>query len=607
MHQAMIARLMVPAAIFACATGCADKRTGPVRASLPFGVLPALIVSEPVNGVAYISLPLGSVYSGGQAIIRNQTNGKAMNTPLSDGGFDPVPLSAAAGDTLVVQITTPGTVDSVSAARVVKDRQPPVVVRTNPPGAKTDVPVSGVVLVVFSVPIGSATLNAGSVQLWRDTTRVTGTVRFSDPTQIKAEFHPDSVLAGGATYRLVISETIADMNGLQLEAPVTVQFATAVSGTAAGGFFSTLTAGANHTCAVRADGAAYCWGDNTYGMLGDGSTTSSSVPVRVAGGITFARLSAGWTHTCGLTADGKAYCWGNNDGGQLGDGTTMSRTAPVPVAGDLSFFDISVGGTHTCAVTAETVDSSAVTYCWGSNAAGQIGDATIQTASIPRVVKGVWGQFLSAGRNHNCVVDPWDIGTTLCWGANDGGQLDDGTNAYSPTPIQSIGVPCGPPGGSCPFGAISSGGSHSCAQASGYLYQTFSWYCWGANDNGQLGDGSTINRTSPVPVGGGMAFAPYGVSAGGHHTCGVSSAFRAYCWGLNSDGQLGDGTTAQRSSPNSVSGGLRFVSVTAGKESHSCGWTDRGDAYCWGANSHGQLGNGTTVGSAAPVKVLFQR
>jgi len=132
-----------------------------------------------------------------------------------------------------------------------------------------------------------------------------------------------------------------------------------------------------HTCGVTFDGAAYCWGDNTWGQLGDGTTTWEPSPVLVAGGLTFAAVSAGSYHTCGVTSGGAAYCWGGNSAGELGDGTFTQRTSPVAVAGGLMFATVSAGDSHTCGVT-----TGGAAYCWGDNPSGQLGNGTTGGGSL---------------------------------------------------------------------------------------------------------------------------------------------------------------------------------------------------------------------------------
>ncbi len=177
-----------------------------------------------------------------------------------------------------------------------------------------------------------------------------------------------------------------------------------------------------------------------------------------------------------------------------------------------------------------------------------------------------------------------------------------------PAPSSDVSV-ASPIGWVSPFNpTITAGGAHTCAHAGGAYYMSFAWYCWGANGSGQLGDGTTTDRLTRVLVGGGRSFTI--VSAGGSHTCGVAGgsgtvAGDAYCWGANDHGQLGTGAIIQQTSPALVAGGLSFAALSAGG-SHTCGVIAGGGVYCWGNNSAGQLGNGTTTSSSVPVKVLGQ-
>ena len=196
--------------------------------------------------------------------------------------------------------------------------------------------------------------------------------------------------------------------------------------------FTAVSAGTLYTCGVTTAGAAYCWGFNGSGQLGDGTATTQLSPVLVAGGVSFAAVSAGDNHTCGVTAAGAAYCWGDNTSGQLGDGTTTNRLTPVLVAGGVSFAAADAGGSHTCGVTA-----AGAAYCWGQNFYGQLGDGTTTGRSSPGLVAGgVNFAAVSAGDVQTCGVTA--AGAAYCWGNNFYGQLGDGTTIDRLTPVRVV-------------------------------------------------------------------------------------------------------------------------------------------------------------------------
>jgi alpha-tubulin suppressor-like RCC1 family protein len=348
-----------------------------------------------------------------------------------------------------------------------------------------------------------------------------------------------------------------------------------------------ISAGGSHTCALTASGGVKCWGYNGQGQLGDGTTTDRSTPVDVVdltSGVS--AVSAGGSHTCVLTTSGGVKCWGSNYSGQLGDGTTDNRSTPVDVAGLSSGVRaVSAGMNHTCALT-----NSGGVKCWGSNYYGQLGDGTIDNRSTPVDVVGLTSGISTviAGGFHTCALTT--SGGVKCWGNNYYGQLGDGTTDNRSTPVDVVGLTSG-------VSAISAGGDHTCA-----LTTSGGVKCWGSNYSGQLGDGTTDNRLTPVDVTG-LTSGIKAVSAGGMHTCALTTSGGVKCWGDNFVGQLGDGTTNNRSTPGDIVDLINVASIASSKGNHTCAVIPAGGIKCWGENFSGQLGDGTTANRSTPVDV----
>lgn len=317
-------------------------------------------------------------------------------------------------------------------------------------------------------------------------------------------------------------------------------------------------------------------------------TVTKPSPAHTPSSPTFqvSNISAGSAHTCMLTPSGGGRCWGDNENGELGDGTTIHRSMPVDVVGlDSKIVSVDAGGSQTCALT----DVGWV-KCWGLNESGQLGDGTETDSSTPvdvvNLSRGVVSVSVGGGRA--CAVTA--AGGVKCWGLTWYGQLGDGkTNFYS-TPVDVPGLDKG-------VAMASTGGNHICV-----LTTTGGVKCWGWNASGQLGDGTINHSSTPVDVVG-LERGVAAISTGSNHTCALTIAGGVKCWGDNTWGQVGDATNINRSTPVDVIGmSSGTIAVTAGS-GHTCGLTISGGVKCWGANSSGDLGNGTTNHSFTPVDV----
>lgn len=298
-----------------------------------------------------------------------------------------------------------------------------------------------------------------------------------------------------------------------------------------------IEAGFGHVCAVTTAGEAKCWGANASGQLGNGTTVKSSVPVTVSGlgaGSGVTQISASRDrHTCATTSSGAAYCWGANYAGQLGDNTLTTRTTPIQVTAAGVVAQITTGTAHSCAVT-----TSGSMRCWGRNDNGQIGDGTKTMRKTPTLVQGLTSgvQMAEGGINNTCAIVS---GAAMCWGLGSDGSLGNGAKVESLTPVMVSGLDSN-------VTAISTGGN-SCAIVSGSVK------CWGLNQRGQLGNGTNVQSLVPVSVVGLPSNAVSLSASPGYWTqCAVVKGGKAYCWGWNELGQLGNGSTTDTWTPTLV-------------------------------------------------------
>lgn len=355
--------------------------------------------------------------------------------------------------------------------------------------------------------------------------------------------------------------------------------------------FDTLDSGESHTCALTGAGQAWCWGRNATGTLGDSTASTRTTPVQVLQqtGVAFTQLSAGGSHNCAITSAGQAWCWGYNADYRLGDSTTSLGLAPVAVKplGAVAFASISAGQQHTCGL-----DSNGQAYCWGANSYGQLGNNATAHRRTPVAVQhpvGVTFTSISAAEKHTCALDT--TGQAWCWGYGAEGAMGGGFSFGDSIPVQ-VTHPVG-----VTFSYLHTEYRHTCAvDTSGGAW------CWGKNGNAQLGDSTLTTRYDPVAVRLPANVTVASITTGWAHSCAVTSSGQSYCWGFNNGGQVGDGTFTQRRMPVAVSqpSGVAFGIVSNGGYT-TCGLDGVGQAWCWGRNNYSQIGNGGTADSTTPT------
>jgi alpha-tubulin suppressor-like RCC1 family protein len=381
-----------------------------------------------------------------------------------------------------------------------------------------------------------------------------------------------------------------------------------------------IVSGDSHTCAILFDNKIVCWGRDNYGQLGDGdsSTASRHLPSLIAPGAmgnTYQAtdLTAGAFHTCAIF-NAETYCWGYNQYATLGIGSSdiNPHSLPIKISSTLNNLKTVVAGnTGSCALT-NLIGSDIYTYCWGRNDSGQVGNASTLSvgespyngvsppAGVRRTVTA--GDYiknftsLMLGHSHTCAIN--SSSKVYCWGSDLYGQLGNNSTSSTSNSIPLIvQYSSGSDFVAQSLGKVSGSVQHSCAIVS--VPPINKAYCWGFNSSGQLGTSNNSNALNPTAVTATSGNVLYNknvqkLAMGSFNTCVVADS-KVYCWGSNTYGQLGDGTTVPKNYPVAV--------VTAGTPMDNRTITDvsvgngfvcavdlEGNAYCWGHNNYGQLG-----------------
>ncbi|MFH1173958.1 MAG: hypothetical protein V1725_02400, partial [archaeon] len=353
----------------------------------------------------------------------------------------------------------------------------------------------------------------------------------------------------------------------------------------------TLRTGDLYTCGIRAnDSRVLCWGYNYDGQLGNGTKGGSQPnPTLTSNDSAYSSISAGSSHICAIrTNDSRVLCWGDNIVGNLGNGGTTDSPDPTPINDSAAYNSISAGGSYTCAIRAN--DHRVV--CWGSNTYGQLGNGTTTQRNNPTPINDTAAYTtITTGTYHTCGIRANDS-QVQCWGNNENGELGNGTGGGyqpNPQPINDI----------TPYASIKAGDDYTC----GIRANDSRVVCWGSNSVGQLGKGTPgEDRPNPTPINDTAAYTT--ITTGTYHTCGIrANDSRVLCWGSNTYGQLGDGTTTPHYNPATINDTTQYTSTDTGTH-YTCGIrANDSQVMCWGRNSYGQLGDGTTTPHYNPATI----
>jgi len=369
-----------------------------------------------------------------------------------------------------------------------------------------------------------------------------------------------------------------------------------------------IEVGFEHSLAIDEDGNVWTWGRNNYYQLGDGTTSTRNTPTLISDGIRFGgkkivAIEAGYYYSIAIDEDGNVWTWGRNNYYQLGDGTTSTRNTPTLISDGIRF-----GGKKITAISVVSTGSSNLAldedgklWAWGYNSEGQLGDGTTSTRNTPTLISnGVrFGgkKLIAISLGRDHGLAVDEDGSGWSWGSNYSGGLGDGTTIDKYTPILISDERFG----GKKLIAVEAGNEYSLA-----IDEKYGVWAWGENYGGQLGTGTLGSRDTPVNI-----IRPYlfitEISCGAGHSLALDEEGDIWAWGYNSEGQLGDGTTTDRDGPVLISGGVRFggkkiVTVNAGIQ-HSFAIDEEGKVWAWGYNDYGQLGDGTIVQKSMPVLI----
>ncbi len=349
---------------------------------------------------------------------------------------------------------------------------------------------------------------------------------------------------------------------------------------------TSIAAGATHGLARRLDGTVWAWGEDTFGEGGGPPFTQHLVPVQVAGISGATTVAAGSGISVALATGGTTWIWGRNELGQHGDGRTLFQTTPAFLAGVPALTTLALGWTHHLGI-----DASGRVWSWGNGDYGQTGHGVFEYSAAPAPVPGApAATAIAAGEVHSVALA--NDGSVWAWGLNESGQLGDGTGVDNGLPVQAVGLP--------PVTSISAGWYHTVA-----LDSSGAVWAWGSNEMGQIGDGTFEDRLAPIQVTALSNITAIATEPGALHTLALAADGTVWAWGDNRAGQLGDGTTIGRATPVQVSNLVNIVAIAVAAWGASFALANDGTVWSWGNNAYGLLGDPAvpSIGRATPAPV----
>ncbi|MBI5416403.1 Ig-like domain-containing protein [Candidatus Poribacteria bacterium] len=521
--------------------------------------------------------------------------------------------------------------DSIWNFTTCPDTAPPDISSVNPNLNTINIPVNAVITAIFSEEINPSTINTSTftiVDAGLAPVQIQGTVSFNGTI---AAFTPSNNLAYNTQYTATITNAVKDVAGNKMTAAYTWNFTTIAELIN----LKAIAAGMNHTIGIKNDGTLWAWGDNSYGQLGDGTYINRNTPIQISTESDWNIIAAGGGHTITIKNNGTLWAWGDNSYGQLGDGTNNNRDTPIQIGTDNDWKSIAAGQNHTIAIK-----NNGTLWAWGDNSYGQLGDGTYINKNTPIQIstESDWN-IIVAGGGHTVAIK--NNGTLWAWGNNFYGQLGDGTNNKRNTPIQID--------TDSDWKSIAAGLAHTIA-----IKNDSTLWAWGENSDGQLGDGTSgddNNKSTPIQIGTdsdwksitcGLYYTSgiknngslwvwgnaryissligstinynnfptqigldtdWGfIAAGGAHTIAIKNDSTFWLWGLNDYGELGNGSTAEKSMPMQILIGYAWQNIAAGGAHTLCIKTDS-TLWAWGYNEFGELGDGTTTHKKVPIQI----